>query len=322
MLILGDCLEKLKDIENNSIDLVFADLPYGQTECKWDKLIDLEKLWIELKRVAKNNTPYFFTCTTKFGHSLISSNKKWFRYDLVWEKTSICGHLNSRKMPRRKHEMIYVFYSIPDDMEDLQTYFKNIHKYIGISKNKIKKQIPMADHCFRFSKANFSLPTLETYNKLIEIYKINKMIEFREYKEVRRNRYDISSHKLKFSKILDRKVSNGIYGDKMRYEVDSKYDPPLPTSLIKFKSERGKHPTQKPVTMMKWILKYYSKKGDTILDPVMGSGSMGVACREMDRKFIGIEKNSKIFDTAFERINSDHKLNKNKIDLPQIKNIK
>ena len=67
------------------------------------------------------------------------------------------------------------------------------------------------------------------------------------------------------------------------------YDPPLPTSILQFKSEKGKHRTQKPTTMMEWILKYYSKEGDTILDPTMGSGTMGVACKSMNREFIGIE---------------------------------
>ena len=61
------------------------------------------------------------------------------------------------------------------------------------------------------------------------------------------------------------------------------YDPPLPTSVLQFKNERGKHKTQKPTTMMEWILKYYSKEGDTVLDPTMGSGSTGVSCKSMNR---------------------------------------
>lgn len=83
-LINGDCLEELKKLDANSVDLCILDLPYGQTDCEWDNKIDLEKLWIELKRVGKTNTPYFFFTTTKFGYELIKSNEKWFRYDLVW----------------------------------------------------------------------------------------------------------------------------------------------------------------------------------------------------------------------------------------------
>jgi len=81
------------------------------------------------------------------------------------------------------------------------------------------------------------------------------------------------------------------------------YDPPLPHSLLEIKSTRGKHSTEKPVDLMKWVLKYYSKENDIVLDPTMGSGSMGVACKEMNRNFIGIEKDEEIFKVALDRIN-------------------
>ena len=231
-LINGDCLEKLKEIPDNSIDLVFADLPYGQTSCKWDCKIDLKLLWTELKRVCKNKkkhgkaTPLFFTTTTKFGVELINSNIKWFRYDLVWVKSAPCGFLSARKIPLRKHEMVYVFYE--------------------------------------------NLPF-----------------------------YDLSSHKYKLKKTKPYVNMENTYGSKIHPSGTKKrYDPPLPTSILEIKSKKGKHRTQKPVDLMKWILKYYSKEGDTILDPTMGSGSMGVACKEMNRNFIGIEKDNEIFKMA------------------------
>ena len=80
------------------------------------------------------------------------------------------------------------------------------------------------------------------------------------------------------------------------------YDPPLPTIVLQFKSERGKYKTQKPTTMMDWILKYYSKEGDTVLDPTMGSCSMGVACKSTNREFIGIERDEEIYKVACERL--------------------
>ena len=81
-----------------------------------------------------------------------------------------------------------------------------------------------------------------------------------------------------------------------------RYDPPLPNSILEVKSERGKHSTQKPIGLMKWVLKYYSKEGDVVLDPTMGSGSTGVACMEMKRNFIGIEMNPEIFEVAETRL--------------------
>ena len=80
------------------------------------------------------------------------------------------------------------------------------------------------------------------------------------------------------------------------------YDPPLPTSMLEIKSTRGKHSTQKPVALIEWLLKYYSKEGDVVLDPTMGSGSTGVACKNMNRNFIGIEKDDEIFEIAVNRI--------------------
>tara|TARA_E500000318_G_scaffold85891_1_gene82206 strand:+ start:60 stop:773 length:714 start_codon:yes stop_codon:yes gene_type:complete len=232
-LIQGNCLEKMKDISDNSIDLLFCDLPYGQTSCKWDSIIDLELFWKEVNRICKIDCPMFFTCSTKFGVSLINSNPKNFRYDLVWVKSAPCGFLNAKKMPMKRHEMIYVFY----------------------------RKLPM---------------------------------------------YNISSHKHKF--LRERKEEwcdkNGLYGEDISVpKTEYKYDPPLPNSLLEIKSEKRKHPTQKPTDLIKWCLKYYSNEGDTILDPTMGSGSTGVACKEMNRNFIGIEKDEKIFNVAVERIN-------------------
>ena len=66
----GDCLVVLKQIDTNKVDLAILDLPYGQTDCDWDKRINLENLWIELKRVSKITTAYIFFTTTKFGYGL------------------------------------------------------------------------------------------------------------------------------------------------------------------------------------------------------------------------------------------------------------
>ena len=129
--------------------------------------------------------------------------------------------------------------------------------------------------------------------------------------------YDISSHNRKFVKMHEPPLptsvihyagdSNSTYGDVNRFDFKGRNsapcdDPPLPTSILQFKSEGGKHKTQKPTTMMEWILKYYSKEGDTVLDPTMGSGSMGVACKSMNREFIGIEMDEEIYKVACERL--------------------
>ena len=80
------------------------------------------------------------------------------------------------------------------------------------------------------------------------------------------------------------------------------WDPPLPTTMLEIKSTRGKHSTEKPVALMEWVLKYYSKEGDMVLDPTCGSGSTGVACKNMNRNFIGIEMDKEIFKVAESRL--------------------
>ena len=108
-LLKGDCLEEMKKIEDNYVDLVLVDLPYGQTACDWDVKINLGLMWNELDRICKSKCNYVFFTTTKFGFELIKSRPSWFRYDLVWEKSVPVGFLSANKMPMRAHEMIYIF---------------------------------------------------------------------------------------------------------------------------------------------------------------------------------------------------------------------
>jgi len=124
----GDCLEVMKDLSANSVDLIICDLPYGclttqgttnkmytnkgegQNGCPWDIPIDLDAFWKEVRRIRKNDhTPTIHFCTTKFGYELIQSNPNEFRYDLVWDKQRGVSFLSANKMPMRSHEMIYVF---------------------------------------------------------------------------------------------------------------------------------------------------------------------------------------------------------------------
>jgi DNA modification methylase len=105
-----DCFVILPEIQDKQVDLFLLDLPYNQTACSWDKdIIDLEKMWVEIKRIMKENAIIVFFTTAKFGYKLIHSNPKWFRYDLIWKKSRKVGFLSANKMPLRQHENIYVF---------------------------------------------------------------------------------------------------------------------------------------------------------------------------------------------------------------------
>lgn len=109
-LFNDDCFNVFPQLEDNSINLFILDLPYNITGCKWDKeVIPLDKMWENIKKVMKPDGIVVMFCTTKFGYTLINSNPKWFRYDLIWKKSRKVGFLNSNKMPLRQHENIYLF---------------------------------------------------------------------------------------------------------------------------------------------------------------------------------------------------------------------
>jgi len=325
LLLNGDCLEEMKQIEDDSIDLVFCDLPYAtkkysQVSCKWNTPVDLDKFWIEIMRIKKLNTPIFMTCTTKFGVDLINSCPKKcpFRYDIVWCKSAPAGFLSAKKMPMRKHEMVYVFY------EKLPFYDLSSHKHKFLnSKNGMKgqdnlcygsevKQVqnkqydpPLPVSVVKEEETDFKKGTIDGN----QVYKGKKVLY--------RNESGLYDPPLPVSVVKEEMckydVNKNTYGggkdgrikiSKDKKDHQQKYDPPLPTTMLEIKSTRGKHSTEKPVALMEWILKYYSKEGDVVLDPTMGSGSTGVACKNMNRNFIGIERDTDIYDSAIKRIES------------------
>ncbi|AGO49646.1 DNA methylase [Cellulophaga phage phi13:2] len=110
-IYLGDCLELMpKHVEDKSIDMIFCDLPYGTTQCKWDSIIDLDKLWNEYRRVIKDNGVIVLFASQPFTSILTSSNLKMFKYSYTWDKITKTNHLNAKKQPLRQVEDICVFY--------------------------------------------------------------------------------------------------------------------------------------------------------------------------------------------------------------------
>jgi DNA modification methylase len=108
-LIFGDCLDLLPSLETDSVDLILTDLPYGTTRNSWDFIIDPERLWPELLRVAKRHAPIVMTAQMPFTAALMMSQPKLFRHHWIWEKTSATGHLNAKRAPMKAHEDVLVF---------------------------------------------------------------------------------------------------------------------------------------------------------------------------------------------------------------------
>ena len=112
-LMLGDCLERMKEIPDGSIDAVICDPPYGTTACKWDSIIPLDKMWEQLKRIIKPNGAIVMTASQPFTSALIMSNIGEFSYTWYWDKGRITGFANAKKQPLRCIEDIVVFYKKP-----------------------------------------------------------------------------------------------------------------------------------------------------------------------------------------------------------------
>lgn len=140
-LKLGNCLELMKDISDKSIDMILCDLPYGKTRNKQDKPLPFDLLWKEYKRIIKDNG-----CIALFGQGtfyvdLVNSNRKWFRYDLVWDKQLTSGFLNANKMPLRQHEQIAIFYKKSPTYNPQFTEGKPLHGKGSAYRNReIKNQ--------------------------------------------------------------------------------------------------------------------------------------------------------------------------------------
>jgi site-specific DNA-methyltransferase (adenine-specific)/modification methylase len=110
-VIEGDCIEVMRHMPNDCIDMVLCDLPYGTTQNKWDSIVPLEDLWTEYKRIVKPNGAIVLTSQGLFTAILIMSQPKLFKYKWVWEKSKPTNFLNAKKQPLRKHEDVCVFYS-------------------------------------------------------------------------------------------------------------------------------------------------------------------------------------------------------------------
>lgn len=233
-LMHGDCLELMKSIDSNSVDMVFADLPFGTTNCKWDTVIDLNLLWPELIRIAKPNAAILMFSQTPFDKVLGASNLPMLKYEWIWEKTAATGHLNAKKMPMKAHENILVFYKKPPVYNPQKT---TGHKPV----NSYTKKHNADGEC---------------YGKTAS-------------------------------------VSGG--GSTERY----------PRSVLVFPSDKQKsklHPTQKPIALLKYLIRTYTNEGDHVFDPTFGAGSMGVAATELNRDFTGMEKDPIHFNVGKERI--------------------
>lgn len=295
----GDCLKLMKDLPDKSVDLFICDLPYGETNCKWDSVIDLEEFWKEFKRLRKSKrTACIHFCSTRFGYTLIKSNEKMFKMDMVWKKRNKTGGLQSRHRPMRNHEMVYFFY------EQAPKYNRDkYHKRIQAKNPIVKEEGAIFGKGYEKGKEP---PFCKS--KFFEPPNPASVVEEKPKKKLRDKTNSTRA-----------KEGKDIFGNNDTNVKPFNYDPPNPASVISeaereadepvsmFESKKvfiGKrhHQTEKPLDILEFFIKYWTDEGQTILDPTMGSGSTGVACKTLKRNFIGFEMDENIFKVAEGRI--------------------
>jgi len=231
-LMLGDCLERMKEIPDGSVDLILADPPYGTTACKWDSVIPLDKMWEQLKRIIKPNGAIVMTASQPFTSVLVCSNIKMFKYEIIWEKDKPSDFATAKFKTMKYHESVLIF-----------------------------------------AKCR------STYNPQMVVGKPNHGVG----KGIRRKNNESGANTAT--------VSNKTDGLKH------------PRSVLKINREsKPVHPTQKPVALMEYLIRTYTQEGETVLDFVMGSGTTGLAAKNLNRNFIGIEKDAGYFEIAKQRL--------------------
>ena len=298
-LMLGDCLDRMKEIPSGSVDMILTDLPYGTVKgiadsesikhgmkgkVEWDSVIDTDKVMEAANRILRKNGKMILTAQHPFTNELI--NKALpnlpFNYSMIWEKDHFANALVANKAPVSYAEDILVFSKTHDheQLHPLRDYFKSVMNFIGLTKKAIIDAAGQcADHTFRVNSTQYGLCTSKTYNKLIDLFCIDKMKGYKEFTELQQINSVFNS------------VFNLWEGNKFK------------SNILKYKKDyTGHHPTQKPVLLLEDLIKTFSNDGDLVVDMTMGSGSTGVAAKNLNRKFIGIEMDEGYFNIAKKRI--------------------
>jgi len=227
-IVQGDCLEVMKRLPDKSVDAVVSDPPYNTTNLAWEQSIDWVTFWSEARRVLnRKNAPVILFSQQPFTTDLIMSNRKGFRYELIWHKTMPVGFLDANRKPLRTHENMLIFGdSLPD-------YY------------------PQMDKGKPYTRPISNSPAYH-YGKYQELGTVDDKGE--------------------------------------RY----------PISIWVFAQERDEthHPTAKPLPLLEKLVLTYTRPGDIVLDPFVGSGTTALACQNLGRSFYACDSDAGYVEAA------------------------
>ena len=301
-LYKGDCLIESDKIESGSVDLILTDLPYGTIKniplkgyenatTNWDVVINTNKIMEVANRILRKNGKMILTAQQPFTNELI--NKAIpnipFCYSMIWEKDHFANALTAKKAPLNYYEDVLVFskthqLKVDNHLRDYMREERQKVKEAGYKDRDLRimcglslKGGGMLGHYW--GKEQWTMPTEKHYTTLQQTGFFKK-----PYNELKK---DYEYYKNTF-----RSTFNLWEGKKYK------------SNILKYKKDYdGHHPTQKPILLLEDLIKTFSNENDLVVDLTMGSGSTGVACKNTNRKFIGIEKDDNYFKIATERIN-------------------
>jgi len=305
-----DCIDGLKQIDNDSIDCIITDPPYNILAIDWDKQkIDWNILSKELFRILKDFGSLFVFCQMPFGFNIYDKLKDYldFRQDLVWIKNR--GFSLCRTVFTRKHENILYF--VKDNQYkwiEFGKYIKNKRLKLGLSLHEIGKRCNekwyhRGGHMY--FETGLGKPTREQYNKLKKVLEMDDRYDSILFNKQIFNFEDIKSIGDVYKIERKRQKLYGVNTTLKKYSSINRGRNPstvLKYSIIQNGKEYFGHPTQKPLELISYLVKASSNEGDCILDCFLGSGTTAVACKQLNRYFIGFDINRKYCKIAEKRI--------------------
>lgn len=301
-IILGDCLQVMKDIPDGSIDLIVTDPPYGNMKgadldgwanqtTSWDNALDPKDIYGQSDRILRENGALVLFSQEPYTSRLITQahNNLPFSYRMIWLKDHFANALVAKKAPVSYFEDILVFFKKYDtlNINPLRNYAEKVMRYIGKGLKEINKELGhrKAEHFFYTKTTQFGICTEETYNELIAVFGIDKMEGYKNYEEIKE--IDRNSRQVRVFNL----PSNA------RFK----------SNVLKHKKDYSKmHPTQKPVKLIEDLILTYSNPSDTVLDFTIGSGTTAIAALNTGRFFIGIEKDETYHAIATQRVKDWH----------------
>lgn len=310
VLYLGDCLERMKEIPDGSVDMVLCDPPYGimkgitnlegmKGHLEWDVAIEPARFMAECNRIMRPNASMVLFSQEPYTSRLITEahGSIPFAYRMVWVKDHFANALGAKKAPVSYTEDVCVFFKAFDSFlgHPLKPWLDAELAAAGMTrKEAVLRWGSSASHYFTDGR-QFMIPSAE---KLAIMQRDTGRFQM-AYSEMKAVSDEFRARtRERFPKVFNLPKGQKFKSNVLRYKKD--YD--------------GFHPTQKPVALLADLIETYTNEGDTVLDFTMGSGSTGVACSNLNRRFIGIEMDEGYFDIAKKRIEDAQRQNIQDLD--------